>query len=159
MSAYAELAVTTNYSFLRGASDPEELIALRLEKGSLEAYVDPRTIPRDLIDGIRGLMTEDPRERWTLEQFKNWQEGNRVPPPRPYAMIRAHAALDGRQRCRRLVTPDRHLAERAELLPLDRSAVAMRAIFSVLVKSKVLVSRLPSDFSAASGLRIDIAVS
>lgn len=74
--------------------DPEELIALRLEKGSLEAYVDPRTIPRDLIDGIRGLMTEDPRERWTLEQFKNWQEGNRVPPPRPYAMIRAHAALD-----------------------------------------------------------------
>ena len=27
MSAYAELAVTTNYSFLRGASDPEELVA------------------------------------------------------------------------------------------------------------------------------------
>ena len=27
MSAYAELAVTTNFSFLRGASDPEELVA------------------------------------------------------------------------------------------------------------------------------------
>ena len=27
MSAYTELAVTTNYSFLRGASDPEELVA------------------------------------------------------------------------------------------------------------------------------------
>ena len=26
MSAYAELAVTTNFSFLRGASDPEELV-------------------------------------------------------------------------------------------------------------------------------------
>ena len=26
MSAYAELAVTTNFSFLQGASDPEELV-------------------------------------------------------------------------------------------------------------------------------------
>ena len=26
MSAYAEFAVTTNFSFLRGASDPEELV-------------------------------------------------------------------------------------------------------------------------------------
>lgn len=74
--------------------DPEELIARRIEKGSLEAYVDPREIPRDLIDGIRGLMSEDPRERWSLESFKSWQEGNRVPPPRPYTMVRAHAGLD-----------------------------------------------------------------
>ena len=27
MSAYAELAVTTNFSFLRGASHPQELVA------------------------------------------------------------------------------------------------------------------------------------
>ena len=26
MSAYAELAVTSNFSFLRGASNPEELV-------------------------------------------------------------------------------------------------------------------------------------
>ena len=29
MSAYAELAVTTNFSFLRGASHPEELVEQR----------------------------------------------------------------------------------------------------------------------------------
>ncbi len=33
MTAYAELAVTTNFSFLRGASHPEELVARAAELG------------------------------------------------------------------------------------------------------------------------------
>src|SRR5262245_24417808 len=33
MSAYAELAVTTNFSFLRGASHPEELVEAAVELG------------------------------------------------------------------------------------------------------------------------------
>src|SRR4051812_4199742 len=33
MSAYAELAVTTNFSFLRGASDPEELVFEAIKLG------------------------------------------------------------------------------------------------------------------------------
>jgi error-prone DNA polymerase len=33
MSAYAELAVTTNFSFLRGASDPEELVEAARQLG------------------------------------------------------------------------------------------------------------------------------
>jgi len=52
-----------------GMSD-EEYFAQRIEKGSLDAAIDPREIPRDMIDGLRGLMADDSRERWTLEQFK-----------------------------------------------------------------------------------------
>jgi hypothetical protein len=74
--------------------DDEALFARRIEKGSLDAYVDPREIPRDLIDGLRGLMAEDPKERWTLEQFKSWMEGNRVTAPRERAVVRAHAGYD-----------------------------------------------------------------
>ena len=33
MSAYAELAVTTNFSFLRGASHPQEMVATADELG------------------------------------------------------------------------------------------------------------------------------
>ena len=33
MSAYAELAVTTNFSFLRGASHPQEMVARADELG------------------------------------------------------------------------------------------------------------------------------
>jgi DNA polymerase III alpha subunit len=33
MTAYAELAVTTNYSFLRGASHPQEMVATADELG------------------------------------------------------------------------------------------------------------------------------
>lgn len=74
--------------------DPEALFARRIEKGSLDAYVDPREVPRDMIDGLRGLMAEDGKERWTLEQFKSWLEGNRVTAPRERAVVRAHAGYD-----------------------------------------------------------------
>src|SRR5882757_5734974 len=33
MTAYAELAVTTNFSFLRGASHPQEMVATAVELG------------------------------------------------------------------------------------------------------------------------------
>ncbi len=35
MTAYAELGVTTNYSFLRGASHPDELVLAAKALGSL----------------------------------------------------------------------------------------------------------------------------
>lgn len=74
--------------------DSDELFARRIEKGSLDAYVDPREVPRDMIDGLRGLMTDEIRERWTLEQFKSWIEGNRIGAPRLTTTIRAHAGFE-----------------------------------------------------------------
>lgn len=74
--------------------DPDIFFANRVEKGSLEACVDPREIPRDMIDGLRGLMADEPRERWTLEFFKNWLEGNRVTAPRPSNAVRSHQGFD-----------------------------------------------------------------
>ena len=76
-----------------GMSD-EEYFAQRIEKGSLDAAIDPREIPRDMIDGLRGLMADDSRERWTLEQFKSWLEGNRVTAPRSFSTVRSHAGFD-----------------------------------------------------------------
>lgn len=76
-----------------GLSD-DDFFAQRIEKGSLDACVDPREIPRDMIDGLRGLMADDWRERWTLEQFKNWLEGNRVSAPRSFSIARAHQGFD-----------------------------------------------------------------
>lgn len=74
--------------------DPDDFFAQRIEKGSLDACVDPREVPRDMIDGLRGLMADDSRERWTLEHFKNWLEGNRVTAPRSYSIARAHQGFD-----------------------------------------------------------------
>ena len=74
--------------------DPDDFYAQRVEKGSLDACVDPREIPRDMIDGLRGLMADDWRERWTLEHFKNWLEGNRVTAPRSFSVARAHQGFD-----------------------------------------------------------------
>lgn len=74
--------------------DADDFFAQRIEKGSLDACVDPREIPRDMIDGLRGLMADDWRERWTLEHFKNWLEGNRVTAPRSFSIARAHQGFD-----------------------------------------------------------------
>ncbi len=74
--------------------DPDVFFAHRVEKGSLEACCDPRDVPRDMIDGLRGLMADDSKERWTLEHFKNWLEGNRVTAPRSSVVVRAHQGFD-----------------------------------------------------------------
>ncbi len=74
--------------------DEEDFFAQRIEKGSLDAVVDPRELPRDMIDGLRGLMADDSRERWTLEQFKSWLEGNRLTAPRSFSYARAHQGFD-----------------------------------------------------------------
>ncbi len=72
MRAYAELAVTTNFSFLRGASHPEELVATAAARqlfaigiadrnsfaGVVRAYDEARTQNIKLLAGVR-LMTVD----------------------------------------------------------------------------------------------------
>jgi error-prone DNA polymerase len=72
MNAYAELAVTTNFSFLRGASHPEELVATADElglaaigiadrnsfAGVVRAYGEARTRKIKLMVGVR-LVTID----------------------------------------------------------------------------------------------------
>jgi error-prone DNA polymerase len=72
MSAYAELAVTTNFSFLRGASDPQEMVARAEElglaaigiadrnsfAGVVRAYDEARKRATKLLVGTR-LVTSD----------------------------------------------------------------------------------------------------
>ena len=72
MSAYAELAVTTNFSFLRGASHPEEMVAAAAElelfaigiadrnsfAGAVRAYDEARKRNIKLVVGVR-LVTVD----------------------------------------------------------------------------------------------------
>ena len=72
MNAYAELAVTTNFSFLRGAAHPEELVATADElglaaigiadrnsfAGVVRAYSEARTRKIKLVVGVR-LVTVD----------------------------------------------------------------------------------------------------
>jgi error-prone DNA polymerase len=78
MSAYAELAVTTNFSFLRGASHPQEMVARADElglaaigiadrnsfAGVVRAYGETRKRKIKLLVGVR-LVTEDGFEALT----------------------------------------------------------------------------------------------
>ena len=57
--SYAELAAATNFSFLRGASHPSEMVdrARRMVHLAGDWWVERRTMPRErLVDYLAGLL-------------------------------------------------------------------------------------------------------
>jgi eukaryotic-like serine/threonine-protein kinase len=62
--------------------DRDELMIRRIELGSLAAVVDPASLPPEIVDPLRGLLTDVPSERWLLKDLSTWLRGGRVDPPR-----------------------------------------------------------------------------
>lgn len=56
--------------------------ALRVERGSYDAYLGDSRVPPQLLECLRGLVTDSRADRWTFEHFKSWLEGKRFPPAR-----------------------------------------------------------------------------
>lgn len=62
--------------------EKDELMIRRIELGSLAAVIDPRLVPPEILDPLRGLVTDVSAERWTLKDLNSWLKGGRVDPPR-----------------------------------------------------------------------------
>ncbi len=56
--------------------------ALRVERGSYDAFLGDSRVPPQLLECLRGLVTDSRADRWTFEHFKSWLEGKRFPPAR-----------------------------------------------------------------------------
>lgn len=80
---YALGAVVATMLFGRnigvGVSD-QAVIAAKLEHGSYGALVKRQAVPRELVELLRGLLEDDVRERWTLEDLEQWLGGRRLRP-------------------------------------------------------------------------------
>lgn len=57
----------------------DEIIAAKIARGSLAAMVGAAGATPRLVDLIRGLVADDPRERWTLADLDGWVQQRRVP--------------------------------------------------------------------------------
>ncbi|MCG8545628.1 MAG: hypothetical protein MJE12_15620 [Alphaproteobacteria bacterium] len=73
------IALLTGREPLVGQSD-EDVIQAKLAKGSYAALMADQRVSLPLMEVLRGLLNDDPRERWTLEDLENWIGGRRLSP-------------------------------------------------------------------------------
>ena len=73
---------------------PEEILALKMDKGSFYSLVSHNKVITGLLEPLRGLLNDDPVLRWTLEDCELWLGGRRLSPRPPEPPKRATRPFD-----------------------------------------------------------------
>lgn len=73
--------------------DAQAIIQLKMEKGTYAALAGERRFSAALVELLRGLTTDDPKQRWGLEDFGLWLSGRRLTPKTSYVARRASRSL------------------------------------------------------------------
>lgn len=63
--------------------DMDRVILNKLEFGSYAALVGQARVPLALMEALRGMLSDDPKERWTLMDLDMWMSGRRLSPKQP----------------------------------------------------------------------------
>lgn len=87
------LYLTTGQDPAAGQDD-RAITAAKLEHGSYKALAEGRRIPANLIEPLRGLLMDDPGERWSLDDLELWLNGRRLTPKQSRPAKRAVRPLD-----------------------------------------------------------------
>ena len=58
----------------------QEIMELKLAKGSFQAIASQEKLPLILIEPVRGLLCDDPEERWGFAELNAWLDGRRTKP-------------------------------------------------------------------------------
>lgn len=66
-----------------------KLVSTKIEVGSYAALVGQYRIPLGLMEALRGLLSDDPKERWTVSDLDMWLSGRRLSPKQPKLPQRA----------------------------------------------------------------------
>jgi hypothetical protein len=87
------LGVTILYLLLGRAPNVEKgidkLIAQKIEVGSYAALVGSYRVPLGLMEALRAMLSDDPKERWTVSDLDMWLSGRRLSPKQPKLPQRA----------------------------------------------------------------------
>jgi hypothetical protein len=87
------LGVTILYLLLGRApnvdKDVDKLIANKIEVGSYAALVGSYRVPLGLMEALRAMLSDDPKERWTVSDLDMWLSGRRLSPKQPKLPQRA----------------------------------------------------------------------
>jgi eukaryotic-like serine/threonine-protein kinase len=72
----------------------EQILQMKIERGSYSALTLETRVPLNLIEPLRGLLIDDPKQRWTLEDLDLWLSGRRLSPKQPQITRRAGRPYD-----------------------------------------------------------------
>ncbi len=60
--------------------DDRAILQAKMEKGTFNSLVGARRLSASHIELLRGLLTDDARQRWTAEDLEQWMTGRRLTP-------------------------------------------------------------------------------
>ena len=75
-----------------------DLLAAKVENGSFVTLLGGEVIPGGLREPIRGMMSDDPADRWTLDDLNNWTSGTLRRSARPIRDYKTDRPLKFRDR-------------------------------------------------------------
>ncbi len=64
--------------------DDEALLQAKIEKGTYPALVGTMRISLSMMEVLRGLLSDDPNQRWSLGDLDMWLSGRRLSPKQPH---------------------------------------------------------------------------
>lgn len=74
--------------------DDEAILQAKIERGSFPALVGQVRLPLGIGEVVRGLLVDDPKQRWTLNDLDLWVAGRRLSPKQPQISRRAARPLE-----------------------------------------------------------------
>ncbi|HRJ62065.1 MAG TPA: serine/threonine protein kinase, partial [Azospirillaceae bacterium] len=77
-----------------GGMDDEQVLHAKIERGSYPALVGQIRLPLAITEVVRGLLVDDPKQRWTVNDLDLWLSGRRLSPKQPQVARRAARPLE-----------------------------------------------------------------
>lgn len=74
--------------------DDEQVLQAKIERGSYPALAGQARISMAINELVRGLLVDDPKQRWTLNDLDLWLSGRRLSPKQPQIPRRAARPLE-----------------------------------------------------------------
>lgn len=66
----------------------DHIIRKKLRVGSYAAIVEGCPLPPPMVEPIRGMLNDDPNERWSLKDIESWAQGRQVNPKQYFIFVK-----------------------------------------------------------------------
>lgn len=74
--------------------EDEQILQAKIERGSYPAMVGQTRLPLGITEVVRGLLVDDPKQRWSVNDLDLWLSGRRLSPKQPQIARRAARPLE-----------------------------------------------------------------